>query len=309
MYCRYNSSVLCKWAYNYDLPPPTTIPDPLKNIITEKFISVDGCRVRYLQAGAGPPLILVHGLLGYAFSWRFNIAALSQRATVYALDLPGTGFSGRVPKQGAGLHATAEQLIGFMQAIGIRSATLLGSSQGGAIVMVAAIRAAENGISIHKLILSSPVNPWSLQGTYLASVLGKAWGAGCFRLLAPCLWPMHRYFLARMYGDVSRIAPGTVEGYRKPLAVPGTLNHLLGRVEHWAEELKALEHTISNLPKIPVLLIWGSHDRAVYLTSANELLARIPQARLVTIESAGHLPYEEMPEEFNRAVLEFLRAT
>jgi len=53
--------------------------------------------MRYLSAGSGPPLLLVHGLLGYSFSWRFTIPALAQHATVYAIDLLGTGFSDRPP--------------------------------------------------------------------------------------------------------------------------------------------------------------------------------------------------------------------
>ena len=53
-------------------------------------------RMRYLQAGSGPPLLLLHGLLGYSFSWRYNLLPFSQFATVYAPDLPGTGYSERV---------------------------------------------------------------------------------------------------------------------------------------------------------------------------------------------------------------------
>jgi pimeloyl-ACP methyl ester carboxylesterase len=51
--------------------------------------------MRYLRAGSGPPLVLLHGLMGYSFSWRFAIPALAPLRTCYAPDLLGAGFSDR----------------------------------------------------------------------------------------------------------------------------------------------------------------------------------------------------------------------
>ena len=56
---------------------------------------IDGVRWRYLHAGSGPALLLVHGFMGYSFSWRFVIAGLARHYSVYAVDLPGCGFSER----------------------------------------------------------------------------------------------------------------------------------------------------------------------------------------------------------------------
>src|SRR5207253_5285495 len=58
--------------------PPQNVPP-----IEECWATIDGARVRYQRAGCGAPLVLVHGLLGYSFSWRFNIPALAKYATVY----------------------------------------------------------------------------------------------------------------------------------------------------------------------------------------------------------------------------------
>ena len=58
---------------------------------------------------------------------------------------------------------------------------------------------------------------------------------------------------------------------------------------------------------VPTLLVWGTRDRLVYLSSAQRMLETIPDARLVTIEGTGHLPYEEQPDKFNAAVTAFLR--
>jgi len=59
----------------------------------ERFAPLDDGRVRFIQAGSGSPLVLLHGLLGYSFSWRLNLAALAQHRRVLALDQLGVGFS------------------------------------------------------------------------------------------------------------------------------------------------------------------------------------------------------------------------
>ena len=64
--------------------------------IQERWSMVDGHRIRYLWGGgSGPALVLVHGLLGYSFSWRYALPALAEKMTVYAVDMPGAGFSDR----------------------------------------------------------------------------------------------------------------------------------------------------------------------------------------------------------------------
>src|SRR5260370_11117476 len=100
-------------------------------MIQECFADVDGCRMRYLAGGEGMPLVLIHGLLGYSFSWRFNLEVLARHARVYAIDLPGSGFSCRNPALTGDLASLAQYVLAFMQAVGAKSAGLLGSSPGG----------------------------------------------------------------------------------------------------------------------------------------------------------------------------------
>jgi pimeloyl-ACP methyl ester carboxylesterase len=293
------------------IPAPTpAASDPSPQVITsqinERFISVDGCQVRYLTGGAGPPLVLLPGLLGYSFSWRFNLASLSEVRTVYALDLPGTGYSGRPTGAQCDLRALARNVLRFMQCSGLHSADLLGSSHGGAVAMTAAAAAHEFGIQISSLILASPVNPWSSSGSFLTALLGSSPGARLFRPVAPRMAPLHNYFLRRMYGDPARIASGTLSGYSAPLAIPGTFDYLLACVRGWKRNLAELRSLLPRIPSLPVLLIWGTRDRAVAPSSAHHLLKEFRRAELFLIEGAGHLPYEEFPQEFNRAARGFL---
>ena len=101
---------------------------------------LDGYRMRYLRAGSGPPLLLLHGLLGYSFSWRFTIPALAGKATLYAVDMPGVGFSDRPPNSDGSLRAHAERLVRFLDGVGVASFDLLGTSHGGAVAMMALVK-------------------------------------------------------------------------------------------------------------------------------------------------------------------------
>ena len=64
--------------------------------MTEDFVVVNGVRVHFGRAGSGPPLVLVHGLVGSVANWRRNIDQLAKYATVYAVDLANMGRSERV---------------------------------------------------------------------------------------------------------------------------------------------------------------------------------------------------------------------
>lgn len=260
--------------------------------------------MRHLYAGSGPPLLLVHGLLGYSFSWRFTIPVLSQQATVYAVDLLGMGFSDRPAGLDCSLQASARRLLRFMDAVGVESCNLLGTSQGGAVAMTAASLAPQR---VQRLILAAPVNPWSTNGQHLVSLLSRPLVAALFLRLAPLLRPAHGLVLRRLYGDTRRISPGTLEGYSAPFATPGTLEHGLGILRSWRQDLGVLESALPRIAHIPTLLIWGSLDRAVSPASATPLRNCFRRCRVVMLDGVGHLPYEEAPEEFNAAVSEFLR--
>jgi pimeloyl-ACP methyl ester carboxylesterase len=274
----------------------------------ERFVTVDGARVRYLQAGSGPPLILLHGLMGYSFSWRFTIPALSRHTTVYAPDQLGTGFSDRPAGLDCRLCAMADRLFKFLDAVGVSSFDLLGTSHGGAVAMMAAsMRDTRPDLHLRKLILVAPVNPWSAHGRRLAPFIGSALGSTLFLRSVNYMRWTFPYWLARLYGDSQRIPPGTLEGYEAPVSIPGSFEYAVGIVSHWTNDLRELEHAIPKLADIPTLLVWGSADPAVYVQSAEQLRRHFKNCEAVVYPGVGHLPYEEVPEQFSATVLEFLK--
>ena len=165
--------------------------------------------------------------------------------------------------------------------------------------------AAETPARVRRLVLAASVNPWSESQRWPNRILGNEFGTWILRQLW-ALFPLvdHRA-VERLYGDPRRIAPGTVEGYAAPMSIPGTFDHLVAILNCWPADVQALA---AELPQItmPVLLIWGGHDGVVVPASAELLRAHLANAKLLVFPGVGHLPYEEVPEEFNRAVCGFL---
>jgi pimeloyl-ACP methyl ester carboxylesterase len=276
--------------------------------VEECWMEMDGARMRYLRAGSGPALILVHGLLGYSFSWRYTIPALAPYATVYAPDMMGAGFSDRPAGFDYSMGGCARRLMRFIEGLKLSSFDLLGTSHGGAVAMMAAAEClgGKAGPQLRRLVLVAPVNPYSAHGRRLAPFFGSVMGAALFRLTISRMTFLHPYWHARMYGDRGRIPPGTLEGYLAPLAKPGLFEHALSIVRTWTEDLRELEKILPKLGNIPALLMWGSKDTAVYASSGERLAKYFPGARMVVFPGIGHLPYEECPEEFNRELIEFI---
>ena len=117
---------------------------------------------------------------------------------------------------------------------------------------------------------------------------------------------MFPYWHGRLYADRSKIPPGSLEGYKAPTAIPGMFEHGLSIVRTWTTDLRELESLLPKLESIPTLLMWGSKDPAVYVSSMEPLSRHFKDVQTVVFPGIGHLPYEECPEEFNRALIEFL---
>jgi pimeloyl-ACP methyl ester carboxylesterase len=276
--------------------------------VEERWLPLAGGRMRYLKAGSGRPVILVHGLLGYSFSWRFTMPALAPFATAYAVDNLGAGLSLAAPAMDCTMGATADRLLQFVDALDIGEFDLVGTSHGGAVAMMAAALCAERGdLRLRRLILVAPANPWSAHGQLLAPILGSPVGKVLFRNTIGSWRFLDPLWLRRMFGDAAKIPPDSLNGYRIPVLENHAYEHALHIVSTWTSDMKELKAEIPKIGNYPTLLIWGTRDRLVYFSSADRLRRVFRDARLVALKGVGHLPYEEAPVEFNRALVDFLR--
>jgi pimeloyl-ACP methyl ester carboxylesterase len=277
--------------------------------IEECWAEIDGARMRYLRAGSGSPLILLHGLMGYSFSWRYALPALAPYATVLAPDLLGAGFSDRPKNLNHSMRATALRVLRFADQLGIEGFDLLGTSRGGAVAMAAAAEsmyAPAGKPRVRRLVLVCPVNPYSPHGRWMAPFFATRPAAAMFRLAADRMPWLYPFFHSRLYADRAKIPPGSLAGYKAPLAIPGLFDHALSIVKTWTADLRELEALLPTLAPIPALLLWGSKDPAVYVSSLAPLARHFRHVETVVFEGIGHLPYEECADEFNQALIQFL---
>ena len=277
----------------------------IRTLATERFVEFDGLRVRFLHAGHGPALVLVHGLLGYSFSWRFAIPILTREREVFAVDMPGSGFSDCSAGLDCHLGSAAKRLSRFLDAVGIDQCDLVGSSYGGTTALKLASCEPER---IRTLTLVSPANPWSRIGRKRLAALrlrGISWTFP--KIARPMRW-LHGYFVRRMYGDPARIAPDTIHGYSLPLASSKVLDHAVKITASWREDMRSLQEEIGKASTIPTLLIWGGKDRLIEIASADPLSRNFETAKTIVLPGLGHLPYEEAPQEFCPPLLDFLKA-
>lgn len=277
--------------------------------IEEHWQELPEGQMRYLKAGSGLPLILIHGLMGYSFSWRFTMPALARHATVFAIDNLGAGLSKSTIGLDCSLRETANRVLGFADARGLRSFDLLGTSHGGGVaMMVAALCKERNDTRLQRLMLVAPINPWSPHGKRLAPFIGSPIGSLLFRNTIERWRPFDYVWLRRLFGDETKIPSDSLAGYRIPVFKNHGFRHAGNIVRTWTADLAELGRVLPKISDYPTLLIWGTKDRAVHFASAEPMRRNFRNVRLVAFNGVGHMPYEEAPDLFNRTLIDFLTA-
>jgi pimeloyl-ACP methyl ester carboxylesterase len=255
----------------------------------------------YVRAGTGSPLILLHGLLGGSFCWRFNLPAFSKRCTTFAIDLPGFGETEVPPDVDCSMQAQAVRLLSWLEQFRLDSVDVVASSWGGGVALFLAAMSPK----VRSLVLAAPVNPWSDLGRERVRFFSSRFGGTLLKLGMPFSRPLHLTVLQRMYGDPARILPGTLEGYSRIMLRKGRAHNILNTLRCWENDLGAMGAAIERV-RARSLLVWGSQDGAVDLRSSDILMQKLPCCERAVLPGVGHLPFEEAPEEFNRLALEFL---
>jgi|SRR5205085_569104 len=266
---------------------------------------VDGLTVNYVVAGHGPAVVLVHGLGGFAESWRATIDALASRATVFAVDLPGFGRSTK-PRTTYRLGYFARALHGFLEGVGVGQASLVGHSLGGAVAVTYALT---HPARVERLALVAALVPGFsfrmslgyrlLTVPVVGEVLARCGRAPLFKAaIARCFHTPRRAdvdFLVD-YDYAERTCP---EARAAWLA---TARHIRADfVEHRSDYRRA----IATLD-LPVLVVHGRQDPAVPPVHATEVAAGFPRAGLRWVDACGHFPHLEHARVVNAWLAEFL---
>jgi len=268
----------------------------------EAFIDLLDARLHYLHAGSGKPMLLIHGLIGSSSNWRNNIGVLARHASVYAIDLVSVATSPCATEPDASLSTIAHRIITLMDALDLAEADIVAHSHGGA---VALMLAALQPNRVRSLILFAPANPFSRSSDLMVRVYSTPWG-GILAWMLPFLpAPIQRIALGEMYGGADQVPDTCLQEIADRLRNPDTLRHVLCIVRCWCIEMAKLEAAIQLVERVPTLLIWGSCDCMVSLTSAIQLYLTMSSSELLVVPG-GHSIFEDRAEESNRIIIEWL---
>ena len=257
-------------------------------------LQAGGVRFGYCEAGAGPPLVLLHGIGSNAQSWRDQLAGLAEFGRVVAWDAPGYGASTRLAAARPSAADYAGRLALLLDALDLQRIDLVGHSLG---ALIAGAFAAARPGRVERLILADvafgygadPAAPLPSRARTRLDNLAALGPAEFARqraphLLSPGATPAQ---IARVRETMARIDPA---GYRQAVAM---LAH--GDLLADASAITA-----------PTLVLCGSEDTVTPPDDNRALASAIANARYVELPGAGHMSYVEQPAAFNAAVRAFL---
>jgi 3-oxoadipate enol-lactonase len=258
---------------------------------------VDGVSINYDVQGDGDPLLLIPYLSADHACYAFQLPAYTEHFSCISVDLPGTGESDK-PAGPYSTDAYADQLSGFLGAIGVEGAHVAGVSLGAAVGMHLAARHPER---VRTLSLHST---WDRSDDYLRTVLGL-WRevASTSPTVADAvihgIFPF--CFTPEMYVERPEFVQALDDFVRGRPAQP--LDAFLAQTD------AALAHDASAALgdiTVPTLVTFGAHDLVCSTRFADRLTGPIAGAELTVFEHLSHAGLHEDPEAFNRATLDFL---
>ena len=243
----------------------------------------------YERFGAGPPLVLLHGIGHRRQAWDVVVPRLAPYRDLIVVDLPGHGESPPLETSGRSVaDALVADILGLLDELGLERPHFAGSSLGGRISLEAAVldRAAT-------VTAISPAGFWrsSRELTYARAVSKAMEAAG--RLVSPFGPVLARSTAGRaaIYAEIvskpSRVTPEQAEGDMNAfLAATRTTNAILAVATAFTGTVPA---------GVPVTIAWGTNDRLLPPRQALVAKERIPQARLVPLPGCGHVPMTDNP--------------
>jgi pimeloyl-ACP methyl ester carboxylesterase len=272
---------------------------------THQTVTLHGHSITYVQEGAGPVLLLIHGMAGSLETWRSVVDPLAVDATVLAVDLPGHGGS----SPGGGdysLGSLAAGLRDVLTALGHERATLVGHSLGGGIAMQFSYQFPE---MTERLVLVSSgglgleVNPAlraaSLPGAnlFLSITAGATRrGSGLARRVLRAAHSPSSPGLDELVRSYSSLAdPDRRAAF---LATVRSVVGLNGQTASAGDRLYLAED-------LPVLLIWGADDPIIPVEHARAAHELLPHSTLTVFDGVRHFPHVEAPQRFVAALQEF----
>jgi pimeloyl-ACP methyl ester carboxylesterase len=269
-----------------------------------KSVAVNGTRVNYVEMGAGPPLVFVHGLAGCWQNWLENIPHFARTHRVVAVDLPGFGES-ELPNEDISIPGYGRFVDAFLGAVGVERGAIVGNSMGG---FISAEVALNHPGRVEKLVLVSAAGLVTVTPGRLS--LAKR-VAPYFHLVGARTvgrrehWVrrrgMRRMFLYGVATHPDLLQPELCFEIASGAGKDGFLDAFAAVLDYdFRDRLSDVE--------VPTLIVWGRQDKIVPVGGAHEYERLIAGSRKEIFEDTGHVPMIERPHRFNALLEEFLAA-
>jgi pimeloyl-ACP methyl ester carboxylesterase len=267
--------------------------------LVQQFESGDGVRLRYVRAGTGPAVVLLHGFASSIFTWHDVFPALALGHDVVAVDLPNSGGSAIRPDLPPAAYPRL--VMGLMDRLGLERASLVGNSLGGGIAVLVAAQHPER---VDRLVLIDSLG-YNLAAKDRPWVLRAAGFPPVARLIEalPIRRAMVTLALRQVFFDDRFVTADRIDEYVSPLLRPGAV--AAGQAVLASGDDMGLPGVVAQV-RAPTLVIWGREDAWVPVEHADRFLADIPGARKAVIEGCGHLPQEERSAEVLKLLQDFL---
>lgn len=271
---------------------------------------INGHDVAYRTAGAGPVVLLVHGMAGSSLTWRHVLPALAERFTVVAPDLLGHGESSK-PHGEYTLGTQANLLRDLLNALGHDRATFVGQSFGGGVTMQLAYQFPER---CERLVL---VDAGGL-GREVHGLLRALTAPGAEQAFALVSAPVVRDAASKVLGWLHRMglrqSPAGEEIWRSYSSLADAdarwalFRSLTGVVDLGGQSVAAADR-LYLAAEIPTLIVWGADDPFIPVRHAIATHEAIPGSRLEIFLGVGHYPHCEAPARFVQVLVDFIATT
>ena len=259
-----------------------------------KTVEVFGQKIHYLEAGAGPNVILLHGLGGDATNWAATVPALASKYHVWAVDQIGFGSSDK-PFINYRVATLVDFLEGFYKKTGIDKAAVVGNSLGGWAAMAFTLA---HPARVEKLVLVD-------SGGYAMADSSNKVTRQMLAGLNPSTVEGAKGVLAVIFANKSLVTQANAErlfaehmrkndGY----TIDQFLDSIMRGEDVLNEKLGAI--------KVPTLVLWGRGDQLIPLASGEQFAKDIAGAQLTVLDGCGHVPQIECAAPFNAALTKFL---
>jgi pimeloyl-ACP methyl ester carboxylesterase len=311
-------------------------PEPVEGqqsapAVTHEYAEVNGVRLHYAKAGAGPLMIFLHGFPEFWYEWKYQLAEFSKDHTVVAPDMRGYNLSSKptelaayqMPQLVEDVRALASQLLGDKSVVGSRSGpdsrfTLVAHDWGG---VVAWVFAAQHPEMLDKLVIVNAPHPTIFGRELRENAAQQQASQYMLMFRAPQAEETlsansYERLTTAVLGDglkSGRLTPEDKAQYLAAWAQPGALT---GGLNYYrASAIGPPRDSDAPAPltaqpvmiRVPTLVIWGEKDTALLTGNLSGLDQYVPALTIARIPDGTHWVVREQPDEVNRLIGAYIK--